>query len=130
MRHLILFQTYIEIFNKIERVNLAALVVSSMTIVALVINDILKVSTGQLSLFLCVTMCMYVFNGSYLCHFQKHVSVHICVCVCVCVCVRACAELHSTHMMWKHKLLLVKEANLSSTMKEKSIPTRWKLPQF
>jgi hypothetical protein len=69
MRHLILFQTYIEIFNKIEDVNLAALFVSSITIVALVINETLKVSTGQLSLFLCVTVCIYLFNGSYVCHF-------------------------------------------------------------
>jgi solute carrier family 26 protein len=34
--------TYIEIFNKIEDINVAALVVTSITIVALVINEILK----------------------------------------------------------------------------------------
>ena len=87
MGHLILFQTYIEIFNKIEDINVAALVVTSITIVALVINEILKVSTRQLSLFLCVTMCIYVFNGPYVCHFQKHI-----LCIHVCVCVRACVH--------------------------------------
>jgi hypothetical protein len=38
------FQVYIEIFNKIEEVNIAALVVSSITIIVLVINnEVLKV---------------------------------------------------------------------------------------
>jgi hypothetical protein len=87
MRYLILFQTYIEIFNKIEDVNLAALVVSSITIVTLVVNnEILKVSTGQLSLFLCV-MCMYVcvFIGSNAYLIQKNICVYTHVCACVCV---------------------------------------------
>jgi hypothetical protein len=39
------FQAYIEIFNKIEEVNIAALVVSSITIIVLAINnEFLKVS--------------------------------------------------------------------------------------
>jgi hypothetical protein len=33
------FQVYIEIFNKIEEVNIAALVVSSITIIVLAINN-------------------------------------------------------------------------------------------
>jgi hypothetical protein len=103
-----LFQTYIEIFNKIEDVNLAALVVSSITIVALAINEILKVSTGQLSLFLChhVHICVQwpicvSFSEAYFVH------THVCMCVCACVCarVRACTEFHKSS----------KFSNISST---------------
>jgi len=80
-----LFQTYIEIFNKIEDVTPAALVVSSITIAALVINEILKVSTGQLSLSLChrVHVCVQwpicmSFSEAYMCAYT-------CMCVRVCV---------------------------------------------
>jgi len=93
MRHLILFQTYIEIFNKIEKVNLAALVVSSMTIVALVINEILKVSTGSCLSFSespCACICSMVHI------YAIFRSIYVCIHMCVCVCVRTCAELHST----------------------------------
>jgi hypothetical protein len=39
------FQAYIEIFNKIEEVNISALVVSSITVIVLAINnEFLKVS--------------------------------------------------------------------------------------
>jgi hypothetical protein len=42
------FQAYIEIFNKIEEVNIAALVVSSITIIVLAINnEFLKVSAKR-----------------------------------------------------------------------------------
>jgi hypothetical protein len=54
MEH-ISFQAYIEVFNKIEEVNIAALVVSSITIIVLAINnEFLKVSAKGVSLFMCM----------------------------------------------------------------------------
>jgi hypothetical protein len=54
------FQTYIEIFNKIEEVNIAALVVSSITVIVLAINnEFLKVSAKGVG----VSLCIRVYQG-------------------------------------------------------------------
>jgi hypothetical protein len=71
---MISFQTYIEIFNKIEEVNLAVLVVSSITIVVLVINnEFLKVSTKRChSFYLYVCVHVHTIRG-------MHAYVYVCV---------------------------------------------------
>jgi hypothetical protein len=150
MWHLILFQTYIEIFNKIEDVNLAAIVVSSITIVALLINnEILKVSTKGTSLPLSLCHCMHVcvhwpvcvlYSEAYTCactseRERERERERECVCVRAPVSVRACVcvmttELHSTHMMWKHNLPIFKEASHPCTVEEESITTWSKLLEF
>lgn len=96
MKHLISFQTYIEIFNKIEEVNLAALVISSITIVALVINnDFLKVSTRRCHSF--ASVCMYM---------HSQVCIHTCMHMCVC---------HQGSSNWYSALNLIKRKDIKET---------------
>jgi hypothetical protein len=66
---MISFQTYIEIFNKIEEVNLAALLVSSITIAVLLINnEFLKVSTKRCHIFfLYISVHVYAIRGKRTC---------------------------------------------------------------